>query len=425
MVGVAKFGRHVASPYRFQPPRPSPLTISLARAITPFYMRKYMGVSRVEIAAEDIDKLAALKSQRVMLTPNHPAQDPVVLFELSRRLGMHFCWMAARELFERPLQRWFITRLGVYSIDRGVHDADSMNTTRQLIREGKHWVVLFPEGVNHHLHDTVMPFLPGAARLCLGAIEDLNGARRDSPPVHLVPVALRYHYLADMSPAIEESLDRLEQRLSLPPPGRGMWQERMARIAERVLQINEQHYGVTPESGSNESERLDRLRETVLHRVAEGIGLKLPPPDSPLRNRVRKLLNAANRLTDLSEEHASTYAQELHAMRRERIFRMREELGRLMAFIAVSWDYEISVPTVENFLDVLSILEMDLLGVHRVRGPRAVVVKIGVPLDLRNRYEEFKADPDSASEGIMLEVERAVRSMLNSTAHLMTPLRDT
>jgi 1-acyl-sn-glycerol-3-phosphate acyltransferase len=422
MVGITRYKNKAAPPYRFRPPRHVPFFVWLAEHIAPFYLRLYMKVVRIEATEEDLAMLCQLRGQRVMLTPNHPTQDPAVLFVFGRRLGMNFYWMAARELFESRLQGPIISRVGVYSVDRGRHDQTSLRETQQLLCDGKHWVVLFPEGVNHQLHDQVLPFLPGAARAALEALERLSGETVSPPPVYLVPLALRYYYLQDMRQTALDSLARLERRLGLPSNVHLGLEARLAPISLLVLELNEQHFNVIPQAGQDGDERLDRLKEIALRRVAEGMGVELPSSDQPLRNRIRKLLNISNQLLDTGSAAGGTYARELDAARRGQIVRMRKDLGRISTFMAMKWNYLGGAPTVENFLDVLNLLEMDLLGKQRVWGPRGVQIKVGQPLDMRQFFDSYQTVPAETIERVMLEVENVVRRLLKSSADHMTPI---
>jgi 1-acyl-sn-glycerol-3-phosphate acyltransferase len=428
-----------------------PWALALARAIVPHYLRREVGVERVTLEPGSLERLAALHGQRVVLTPNHPSYEPPVVFHLSSQLHEDLCWLTAREVFEIPGQGWLVSRIGCYSIDRGARDDSAVNTTRRLIADGKHWLVLFPEGQEHYLHDFVLPFLPGAARLGFGAIEDLigqggpaacpnparanaNGRAADPsgpPSVHLVPLALRYYYLRDMRSEIEALLRRLEARLGLEAPAAGgMWHLRMTALADRALAANELLYGLLAEPGAGLQERLDRLRETILRRCAEGLGAPVPPATDaagkpvPLRNRIRRLFTAANAIIHAPAPAGGAYARELDDRRRQAAAKLRTELRRVLEFVAMTADYAAEVPTQERFLDALGRLEVEVTGKLRFIRPRGVAVAAGEPLDLAARYGAYCADPEAASEAAMHDQERAVRELLDGMAHYCTPLPD-
>jgi len=404
-------------------PQQHPLVMAFGRWLAPRYLSFPLGVRELRISAEDTAKLTALRGERVVLTPNHPTFDPVVMFALSTKLGMAFCYLSARELFNNPLSAFVISRVGAYAVERGVRDDSALHTSRQLIAEGRHWLVLFPEGEAHYLHDLVLPFLPGAASLGLGALSDLAAAGQPLPPVYLVPLALRYHYLADMRREMLASLARLERRLGLPQPSPPLgWLARLGRIADHVLEYNEEALGLVPPDQHDLQARLDCLRELVLSRTAGALGIEVPPANLPLRNRLRKILVGAKRISHTPPKRGGAYAWQLYRRRRAHTRLLQRELQRVLDFLALTGTYSYDVPTVENYLDVLGRLELEVLGRQHFRGPRAVTVRVGEPLDLRRYYELYQHSPEQASEQAISEVERAVRALLAETASLMTPL---
>lgn len=407
---------------RSHAPQHHPLVMAFARWACRVYLR-FIGVVRVEIDAEDIQRLQALRGQRVVLTPNHPSFDPVIMFELSRKLNLQFCYLTARELFDPPLQAFVISRVGAYAVRRGTQDDSALHTSRQLLRDGKHWLVLFPEGEAHYLHDAVLPFLPGAARIGLGAVSDLAQAGGAIPPLFILPVALRYHYVADMRQAMLASLLRLEHALGLAPwQGATDWHARLGRIADHVLAINESAFGVIPVDDHDLQARLDFLRELVLQRTAGALGITVPPADQPLRNRLRKIFIAARKIGHSPPNSGGEYAAKLYHRRRKHTALLRKELERVLSFLTMTGTYSYDVPTVENYLDVLGRLELEVTGRLRFWRPRAVSVRVGNPIDLRQFQGQFATEPDATSVAVMRMAESQVRALLDESRALMQSL---
>src|SRR5208337_4167925 len=70
-----------------------------------------------------LEHLKALKGKGdgVLITPNHPdVADPAVMFMISRRAGVPFCYMAAYQIFtgNAGLRKFILPRLGVFPVDR-------------------------------------------------------------------------------------------------------------------------------------------------------------------------------------------------------------------------------------------------------------------------------------------------------------------
>ncbi|WP_051472254.1 lysophospholipid acyltransferase family protein [Patulibacter minatonensis] len=79
----------------------------------------------------------------VIFAANHRSfLDPFIIGAMSRR-PLYF--VAKKELFRKPLQRWFLNSLGAFPIDRGNADGDAMSTAREILERGD-CVVIFPEG---------------------------------------------------------------------------------------------------------------------------------------------------------------------------------------------------------------------------------------------------------------------------------------
>jgi len=79
----------------------------------------------------------------VIFAANHRSfLDPFVIGTLCRR---PIYYVAKQELFKRPLQAWFLNRLGAFPVARGAGDTQAMDTARAILERGD-CVVIFPEG---------------------------------------------------------------------------------------------------------------------------------------------------------------------------------------------------------------------------------------------------------------------------------------
>jgi len=79
----------------------------------------------------------------LLIAANHRSfLDPFVIGSMTKR---PIYYMAKRELFNKPIQAWFLNSLGAFPVDRGTSDRDAMDSAKAIVERGD-CVVIFPEG---------------------------------------------------------------------------------------------------------------------------------------------------------------------------------------------------------------------------------------------------------------------------------------
>ncbi|MCC7479331.1 1-acyl-sn-glycerol-3-phosphate acyltransferase [bacterium] len=411
-------------PYRFLPPRPRPGLIRLAKRFSGRFLWDMLRVSAVEVEAESLELIRGLRGQRAVLTPNHPSWEPLVLFDLSRQLDMEFNYLCAKEVFLEPpalIRPWFLQSMGAYSVARGTMDREALKMTRELLVRGERFLVLFPEGEVCWQNDVLLPFQQGAAQMAFWALDDLakqQGADK-LPPLYFIPLAVKYFYGKDMSAEIEASLARLERQLGISrtdaQQARPQLDARYARlmaIGECVVAGNEKRYGLKPAADSGIEARIAALREKILGRIADSLGVRQNPAE-PLRDRIRALFNAIDNVITAGSEEGG-YAGRLSQAQQDEAERLTHELWRVMHFIAVQGDYVGRLPSPERYLDTLGRLELEVFRRQRLWGPRVARVKAGSLLDLRDYYAQYCSDKRGALAALTAELEQRVKAALDS-----------
>ncbi|HEU4342510.1 MAG TPA: 1-acyl-sn-glycerol-3-phosphate acyltransferase [Candidatus Binatia bacterium] len=405
-------------PFAFRPPKTNSFLIRQAKRLLPFALRLVPKTRAVEVSEEGLERLRKLKGERVVLTPSHSGGlEPYILFHLSKLLNEEFNYLATKEVFEgRRIRGWFTQRLGVYSIVRGTPDRSSFQMTRRLLVEGKRWLVIFPEGHTCWQNDTVMPFHQGVTQFAFWAYEDL-ARQGELPPLHFVPLAVKYIYLENMARQIDNTLQHFEHTLfsTATPPSLTLY-ERLRRVGEVVLDTNEREYNIRPAKGAKLNERVQHMKELIVSRVAAALGIS-QRSEQPLLDRIRDLFNAVDRIT-YSEAAGSEYERQLHRDRQEKARGLYDDLWRVLRFVALYDGYVREALTAERFLDVLGLLELELFGRKSIRGPRKAVLSVGEPLNLMPYYERYQRDKRTTLEEVTISLESSVRQLMAELSYI-------
>lgn len=405
--------KKTAKPFKFRPPRTNSTVIRIAKLFSHVFLNQMCGVSEVEVLGNGLDRLRAIMGKRAVLAPNHPSFEPVVMFHVSRLLQTEFNFLAAKEVFEEPppvIRPWLLQRMGAYSIVRGTADRQSFRCTRNLLKEGKRFIVIFPEGTTSWHNETVLPFQEGAVQFAFWALDDL-AREGDVPPLYFVPIAIKYCFTSDMRSDIVESLSRLERKLNVEVvEERSSLYERLRTVGEELLRANEKTYKVRLDKDANMDERIQFLKETIIKRVADALGVSVRG-ELPLRDRIRDLFNHLDRIVYV-EPSGSEYDKKLHEEMQDKTKPLYEDLWRVDHLISVTDHYVSETLTPERFLDVLGRIEVEVFGSHRMWGPRRAYLRIGEPFNLANDYKSYKADKRATLSRVTLALEDTVCEML-------------
>jgi hypothetical protein len=294
--------------------------------------------------------------------------------------------------------------------------------TRQLLAEGKRWLVIFPEGQTIWQNSTVVPFQEGVIQLAFKGCEDARKTDEDAN-LHCIPMAIRYVYLKDMHEEIDESLLRLENSLSIT--GQANSSSRYARlrgIAEAVLIANEKAHHATPEPDSPMDNRIQHLKELVTSKLERQLDI-VPAARQTLLDRIRALFAAVDRIV-YDDPPGSEYEQQL-ALDRQQVARsLYQDLWRLLQFVAIYDGYVSESMTVERFMDVLCLLEMEVFKKRRMWGPRKAHVRVGQPIDLTDYAPSYVANRRAAIKDVTVTLEASVREMLEAMGAECAVMRD-
>jgi 1-acyl-sn-glycerol-3-phosphate acyltransferase len=404
--------------------KPSPAVWGFFQRVLPLVL-PWLGIVSVDYRGEDIALLHSLAGRRVLLTPNHPTNtEPVLLFHLSGAVRQPFHFLACRESFDHLGGLWgtVIRRIGAFSVVRGTADRASFRATRELLARPDTKLVIFPEGEVYSQNDSLLPFHSGVFQLAFWAAEDVRKAQDETgealgnpdTSLFIVPVAIKYRFVQDMSRAIRASLLRLEKFTGVAPNPSGTEYERLRHIGEAMLHSLEHEYRlpVDKDAGPDLTPRLNAVKEAILHRVAAAAGVALPKGDT-LPERMRALIHVIETVTREEPREQTPYDTKLARLQQERARPLLRDLGRLANWIAVYDGYVAANPTPERMVDLLTRLERECFGEAKIRGARKCIVRLGTPIDLGECWDAYKASRRTELTRVTREVEARVEALLS------------
>ena len=384
----------------FWPPRPSRFWRKALSPLRRFYLRRFYAVS--EVAVEGMEQLQAIpEGDGIMLAPNHSHDsDPHVMMELGRRLRRQLYFMAAWQIFRghRGLDGFVLQRMGAFSVDREGCDRRALKKAIELLSSGR-TLVVFPEGEIYHTNDRLTPLREGVAFMASSASRDLE---KESPgrKVWIVPVAIRYRYVKDVSAKLEEAVSALEGRLKLRKSRQEGLARRIVRVGESLLMIQEQQILGRAGEGALAG-RIRTLVNTLLERQ-ERTWLDKPEPEQSVAVRVKTLRQAMlARWADPAQD-ARTIAAARDAL---------AEVQLAMQLYSYPGDYLMENPTLERMAETIEKFEEDVYDKpSRPKGKRSARVRIGEPMEVAAMSAGLR--PRTAATRLTAELEDRIRGLM-------------
>ena len=385
----------------FYPPLPNPVLVRLGQQVVSIVAHWYYRFDLV-VSQADLDCLRSLQHKRLLLLPNHPTfDDPIVIFNLSARLGIPFYYLSARETFRE--RGYWLQRLGVYSIRRGMVDRASFAQTLQILTQPDCKLVIFAEGGCSFQNDTVMSFRAGAILMAFQAMNKVLKLEKSLPDLYAVPISLKYCYTQDMTNAIAHSLQQLEKALQIDPEGD--FYQRLRVVAVQFLLKCEQEYGlIEPKSDLNQ--RIANLKQHVLQHCEQQLGLTSAPSEL-LRERTYRIQQA------LEEENNYNTSEQFWTRQV-----MAKAAWRVLNFDAIYDGYVAATLTDERFLDTLIRLERDVFNIDKPRpkGDRQALLHIGEPINLKDWFSDYQQNRAGTVNTVVQTIHQQVQQNLDLLA---------
>ncbi|WP_414542623.1 1-acyl-sn-glycerol-3-phosphate acyltransferase [Nostoc sp. CCY0012] len=439
------------APLEFIPPAFNPLILRGFHLLLPSWINWQTAITQIE--ADNVEVLVDLYRQfqegkiRFMLAFRHPKTDdpfclgylfsqimPKVARQQNAALQLpihaHFIYDRGIPLWAGAYTGWIASHLGGTSIQRGKADWTGLRSARDLFANGKFPMAAAPEGATNGLSEIISPLEPGISQLGFWCAEDLQKLGR-SEQVLIVPVGMKYSYVAAPWQAIADLLSELEAASGLVVNPKEQSQHpcleslypRLLTLAEHLLSLMEKFYTqfyhqtlpntkTTATETSNRNEilamRLQALLNTALQISEQYFNLQ---PKGELSDRCRRVEQAGwnyifreeykdiKTLSPVEKALGDRVANEANS----RMWHMR----LVESFVAVSGSYIREKPTVERFAETTLILWK---MIARIKGDKAtqlpqlgkqrVKITIGKPISVSERYPVYKENRLSARQAV-------------------------
>ncbi|MDZ7961685.1 MAG: 1-acyl-sn-glycerol-3-phosphate acyltransferase [Aulosira sp. DedQUE10] len=439
-------------PLEFIPPTLNPLFLQATQLLLPSLISWKTAITHIE--ADKVEVLADLYRQfqegkiRFLLAFRHPkTEDPLCLGYLLSRLvpqvareqdikiqppiHAHFIYDRGIPLWAGEHMGWIAANLGGTPIQRGKADWNGLRSARDLFANGKFPMAAAPEGATNGLSEIISPLEPGIAQLGFWCAEDLHKAGR-SEQVFIVPVGLKYSYVAAPWNAIAQLMSELEAASGLPvnPSENGnsatieSLYPRLLTLAEHLLTLMEDFYKrfyhqklreaiMTDEEGGDRNQALTARLQALMH-----IALQISEqyfdlhPKGAWNDRCRRLEQAGwnyifreefkdlKTLSPIERALGDRIAEEAYS----RMWHMR----LVESFVAVSGNYIKEKPTVERFAETTLLLRDMVKKIQGTNNPmrrpqlgkQQVKISIGEPISVSERYPAYKANRLGAKQSV-------------------------
>jgi 1-acyl-sn-glycerol-3-phosphate acyltransferase len=349
----------------------------------------------MEVEVRDVAHLrdAIGAGQGVMITPNHSGHaDPYIMYHVADEVDRPFYFLTAWQVFQQRtrLGQRILQHHGCFSIDREGTDLKAFRQATDVLEQGQHPLVVFPEGEVYHINERVTPFRQGAAAIALSA------ARKAKKPVTCVPCGIKYQYIDDPTPKLVELMDRLEQEIFWRPRPDLPLHERIYRFAEGAMALKELEFLGRTATGSL-VERTDVLAKHILSSIEARYRLDTKADSIP--ERVKALRGHA--LKKLSELPAGDAARRPYEHDLDDVF-------LVVQLYSYPGDYVAERPTIERMAETLDKFEEDVLGVFSasIRGRRRAIVSFGEPIMVSAEKGKSKSDVPDLTRSLEISVQR-------------------
>lgn len=373
----------------FIPPLHNKLVLSAVKMLLPMHLSQEKLIMRP--SANCVNAIRRLLGHSTVLMLNHSDRnDPTAAFSLSTAVGHPFYYLSARELFDMDggVRGLVMQRCGAYSVKRGQpEDFESKEKTISLIVEGRHPLVMFPEGDVTGRDDEILPLKVDGLRNILKA-QTILSALEIPRTVHLLPVAIYYEAQDDSILDLQNCLARMERKLELVAREYAL-QPRITRVLAEVISHLESYYSIHDMKDSSLQYRLQnicRRAALAIAQYAQLIDINPNEEDHVLLYSVRSGLRGR---AYLDHTYGCGFCDKLNADRLQKGKSCETELDLLQQLLIIASSLDERSFSVDQAWRLIDRLEQIVFGKATAKGHRIAWMEAAEPIELLGYSSEF------------------------------------
>lgn len=421
------------------PTRPGRFVQQLLQRIIPLALKWQKLQIRPGNAAERLARAFSAQQRgetTLLLAFRHPsARDPLVLADLfwnrvpqeAKKLGLHLPRpIELRYLYDRGIPIWagpviglLLQRCGGIAIHRGRLDRPALKEARQVLCQGRHALVVAPEGATNNLSGEMAPLEPGVAQLAFWGLEDLAKGN-DPRQLILLPIGIRYSWRQQNWTALDQRLSRLEEHLALanePPESDRQPRQRLLQIGSVLLDALEQLERIPNEPDQSFAKRLATFRQHGLQRAERHFGLRA---SGTVQERCRRIEQAAwdriyrdnlETLTPLGRSLADWEAREADLQ----LTRMRlvEHVSSVSGhYLEEKLEFDRCGELLLVVEDAIGWLEDRPINTGPSLGPQRVELSVGEPLPVIKKLDQYQRNRRQAVSSLTDALQKALQDLM-------------
>ncbi len=387
----------------FRPPEPNTLLIAMGKMILPFYCRFVSNLS-FQFKQSANQPLKKLRNKRTIIMLNHADRhDPVVVVALAKEINETVFCLAAREVFDwnHGFLGWLLQKFGVYSVNRGVADVESIRTTKEILKKTDSKLIVFPEAEITGDDNKVHSINNGLVHIILDVQEDIDESK-NTDSVWVLPTGVHYSLQTSFETSIVPILKKIERHLKIENQNISNIDSRIAVATEKLLDELANRFEFRRPAQLPQDKQVNALAVHICQRVTQLTATDLSSKETAeamlyaLRNEIIVLLSEKNSDREEIEEGS----EEL------------EHVERLLIFERILNTDATSPMRVCRILDFL---EIEALGHISSKGHQKVSIYFGDPIDVKNYLVEYKASKREAIDALTDKIQESLQAALNNS----------